>query len=134
MERPNNILSSVQDDSVLAYIEHLEEQQTLLNQNSDAKLFVSISRKVKDINTQIQDIKLEYEEDELGNNKNFKNFQKFDNLVEMAKKTAQTLDFFKTRTTTEEIEKEEKFIDTPVERHVFRRIKEQREENQRREI
>ena len=61
--------------------------------------------------------------DEEGRNKNYKNYEKFDKLTDMAKKVTEKMEYFKKRTTPEEIEREEKYYDTPVERYVFGNLK-----------
>ena len=123
MERPKNIFQKVRDKEILDYMTYLEDQVRLINQNNDAKVYVSISRKMDDITKQINELDLDIDIDENGNNRNYKNFKKYDDLTDIAESSTKKLDYFKKRTTPEEIEKEEKYFDTPVERYVFGKLK-----------
>ena len=102
---------------------YLEDQVRLINQNNDAKVYVSISRKMDDITEQINELDLTVVLDENGNNKNFKNFKKYETLTDIAEDSTKKLDYFKKRTTPEDIEKEEKYFDTSLERYVFGNLK-----------
>lgn len=123
MERPKNIFQKVRDNDILDYITYLEDQQRLLNQNNDAKVYVTMSKQMDHFNEQIKELDLSLDLDEDGRNKNFKNFEKFDKLTDLVKKTTEKLTYFKNRTTPEEIEKEEKAYSGPVERYVFTNLK-----------